>query len=966
MRKKLFAGLITLMMILIMIPATSARAEEGIAPRLAGDEDVDNETQQDDVVRLNNTTYKSLSDALDAANDDDTLYLLKDITLGAELKITKSVTITSAANESKSNYTINAKSTNLQINNLIEISAPSAKVTFANLNVDAKQMCRVIKISAGSLTIDNVNITGGKLAGDQYSAGVFVTGNASFTMKSGSITGNTSDTDQYYKKYSQDLWIGANANGSYTNIESGTIGYAFVNANEYSANNPGSFVMNGGTIENLYVEYDKEYGASFTYKGGTINTLNISTTTSGKSTVVTPEAGTVYRGGFGSAAASVEGLKYASIQDAVNAADGKTVTLIRNADITNEDVTIESGKTVTLDLNGYTLKASSADKGHIKVNGNLIFKDSVGSGKLYTETGYDKNYCHGIIELFGGSMTMESGYIYTVIADPENNGQFAVVLKGEGSSFTMNGGKIEAGWYAVSGNGRSENKISRITINGGELISVADYAIYSPQSKGTVTVNSGTISGAAGAISINCGWLEIYNGTITSENIGNTGVWADGTGNQKNAAISLSAEYGGVTCWILDGNIVAKEGAPSVILGTNQENLSDADAPYSVILNIMNGNFKGSIDYGEKTSVQTGVYVYGGLFDMPVLNEHCVTGYEPITKANGVYSVVKPEIVDGSGNGNVSVFVYPANSVPKVSDTIPEESKEAAAEIAASAGNSETLTQILDKIASKAGEALINDEALIEEAKEKLNTDEANIQISVKPRVETEVKTIREGGLSENEAVISIDIKLYYDVYAKTIDASSDSAPQELKLKTVSVTDPKESVTISFAVSDTVRDKLQQVINAGKKLYIEHPKSNGEVYYHEATLEGNIVTFVNNAGFSNFTLMYGSVVPTNKLNKPSAPENTPNGDSNNNNSSNNNNNNNNNNNSNNNDANSNSGNQAPTLIYSDKTNNTQTSQTTATGAAPAATGDSANILVFVGVLLAACHMIVLFERKRRI
>lgn len=849
------------MMILIMIPATSVKAEEGIEPRLSPGQDSIIE-----VISKNGSvdgTFITLNEAITFMESGGTVYLLDDVQIPSTLTLDKEVTIKSKAGSGKYSIT---PADGFMDDKLIEIKSPN--VTFENVKLDAKQKCRVIKVAAGSLTIDQVDITGGKLTDDDYSDGVFVAGDASFTM-------------------------------------------------------------NSGTIENLYVGYDEGGGASFTYKDGTINKLNVSATTSGQSTSVTPEAGTVYRGGFGNAAASVEGLKYASIQDAVNAADGKTVTLIRNADITNEDVTIESGKTVTLDLNGHNLKASSADKGHIKVYGNLIFKDSAGNGKLYTETAYDKDQdiCHGIIELFGGSMTMESGYIYTVIADPANKGQFAVVLKGEGSSFTMNGGKIEAGWYAVSGNGRSENKNSRITINGGELISAADYAIYSPQSMGTVTVNGGTISGAAGAISMNCGQLEINNGTITSENIGNTGVWADGTGNQKNAAISLSAEYGAVPCVIHGGNIIAKKDAPSVILGTNQENLSDDNAPYSVILNIMSGNFKGSIDYGEKISVQTGVYVYGGLFDMPVPNEHCAEGYEPITKANGVYSVVKPEIVDGSGNGNISVSVYPTDSVPKVSNTIPEASKEAAAEIATSAGNSEKLVQTLNRIASEAGIALKNDEAVIEEAKEKLNTEEENIQISVKPRVETEVKAIREGGLSENEAVISIDIKLYYDVYAKTIDASSsDSTPQEQKLKTVSVTDPKEAITISFTVSDTIREKLQQVISDGKKLYIEHPKSNGEVYYHEATLEGNTVTFVNNAGFSNFTLMYGSANPTNKVNKPSAPENTPNGDSN---------------------------------------NKVQSVQAMTTVAVPAATGDSANVFAFTMLLFAASQIIILFARKRR-
>ena len=50
--------------------------------------------------------------------------------------------------------------------------------------------------------------------------------------------------------------------------------------------------------------------------------------------------------------AKVGETEYATLQEAVNAADGKTVQLLQ--DVT-ASITIESGKTVTLDLNGKTL-----------------------------------------------------------------------------------------------------------------------------------------------------------------------------------------------------------------------------------------------------------------------------------------------------------------------------------------------------------------------------------------------------------------------------------------------------------------------------------------------------------------------------------------------------------------------------------------------------------------------------------
>ena len=107
----------------------------------------------------------------------------------------------------------------------------------------------------------------------------------------------------------------------------------------------------------------------------------------------------------------------------------------------------------------------------------------------------------------------------------------------------MNGGKIEAGWYAVSGNGTNRTYDGDITINGGELVSVADYAIYNPQ-KGTLAVNGGVVCGQAGGIALNAGDLVMSGGTVTSKGKGDTGDWGDGTGGLDNAAINVNAKYG--------------------------------------------------------------------------------------------------------------------------------------------------------------------------------------------------------------------------------------------------------------------------------------------------------------------------------------------------------------------------------------------------------------------------------------
>ena len=75
-------------------------------------------------------------------------------------------------------------------------------------------------------------------------------------------------------------------------------------------------------------------------------------------------------------------------------------------------------RTVTLDLNGYTLSCSSTDEDIIRVrsSGNLTVKDSGTNGKI---DGQNKN-CG--FEVKGGTLTLESGSIVNC-TDAGNSGQ---------------------------------------------------------------------------------------------------------------------------------------------------------------------------------------------------------------------------------------------------------------------------------------------------------------------------------------------------------------------------------------------------------------------------------------------------------------------------------------------------------------------------------------------------------------
>ena len=102
-------------------------------------------------------------------------------------------------------------------------------------------------------------------------------------------------------------------------------------------------------------------------------------------------------------------------------------------------------RTVTLDLNGYTLSCSSADDEIIRVrsNGDLTVKDSGTSGKI---DGQNKN-CG--FEVKGGTLTLESGSIVNCTDSDGDGGAVDVSNTGvtetpvKYGKFVMNGGTIK-------------------------------------------------------------------------------------------------------------------------------------------------------------------------------------------------------------------------------------------------------------------------------------------------------------------------------------------------------------------------------------------------------------------------------------------------------------------------------------------------------------------------------------------
>ena len=248
---------------------------------------------------------------------------------------------------------------------------------------------------------------------------------------------------------------------------------------------------------------------------------------------------------------------------ALNNADCTEIKLGGNIETTWE---LDVERTVTLDLNGYTLSCSSTDEDIIRVSssGNLTVKDSGTGGKI---DGQSKNSGFNVK---GGTLTLESGTIVNCTDSDGDGGAVDVSSTGTTETptkygkFIMNGGAImdckadDDGGAVDIGNGCT------FTMNGGTISGCrADDdggAVFIKQ-KGTFELNGGTIQNcSAGA---NGGAINIYQDgsfTMTGGTIKDCEVDLGGYGNavygkDNTAIVAISGgtiENCGVYPWSFD------------------------------------------------------------------------------------------------------------------------------------------------------------------------------------------------------------------------------------------------------------------------------------------------------------------------------------------------------------------------------------------------------------------------------
>ena len=223
---------------------------------------------------------------------------------------------------------------------------------------------------------------------------------------------------------------------------------------------------------------------------------------------------------------------YATLQAAVGAATaGQTIVLVAD---TAEDITVASGKDITIDLNGKTVKNVTSDTITVALGAKLTI---IGTGTVDNVThakGAIVNY--GVTVLNGGTFERS-----------QEKGTYSPYRNGGNSWYTIaNYGKMEinAG-VTVYNNGGYSSMIrnvgegpdaSTLTINGGTFSGGVN--TVKNDEGGVLVVNGGNFSNTAQYVIMNWHKTTINNGTFKTLNTAKAVLFTSNYGGEANAAAS--------------------------------------------------------------------------------------------------------------------------------------------------------------------------------------------------------------------------------------------------------------------------------------------------------------------------------------------------------------------------------------------------------------------------------------------
>lgn len=379
------------------------------------------------------------------------------------------------------------------------------------------------------------------------------------------------------------------------------------------------------------------------------------------SSVYADEQGSTPEGTETAEVAEISGstVKYAALQEAINAAQaGDTVTLLNNVDSTAQ-ITID--KNITLDLNGKELCSTyTPKKGQIVISAEVTIRDSSNDQTGCIRTNYAGTA--GItIELSGASakLTLESGTIYGMPATSSASG--SAVYLGANTTFLMKGGKIKL--ENAKRNSSAVNVFGKQTsfvLENGEIIVDGTEAYGVSANMGGITISGGKIT-ATKAITATKSETAISGGDVKGTvDLSNKASISGGTFSNYFNPTFLATGYGVISTangYEIESGYVAQTATDSAFgkaYKTLTEAINGAESGSTVYLLSDASDFAG-ITIKKDLTIDFGNYTVTGATGATCFN---VESSSVTFKASG-----KGGVNGGSGGNNIAILANTDSTV---------------------------------------------------------------------------------------------------------------------------------------------------------------------------------------------------------------------------------------------------------------------------------------------------------------
>ena len=495
--------------------------------------------------------YGTLADAVAAAEDGQTVRLLADVTLDAQIATDKAITI-----DGQSRYAIKAAEKLVGADGkagmFYRTTSAQGTLTFLNVKLDGAGVSKIFlnEGGAGETVFDGVtSINGG---GISYGSGIHISGGGSHaTIRNSALTGSTGTMELNETNYyaANDLWVGGNV---YVTVENSVIGNVFVNsAPSATATNGvvhGQLTITGADTKITYLSGEEESTdkldklgnngslvkidsgnvetifdkGSYAISGGTFKT-EVKEEWCAAGYIPTTNSDSTYSVKEGAFVAKVDNVKYDSLQEAIDAAkNGSTVRLLADVALT-ETAVFPANKTVHINLWGHNITATGTA---LRINGKTDIQSTGGAGtiesmgKVAVEVGDNAK-----VTVYSGTLKGREGAVVT-------GASTGATIEVRGSKATL----VATDNAVIADNGSNrEGKPNTILVKGGTLIGGIESTgyiacgIYAPWND-NITVSGGTFNITNGAgIVARAGTVKVTGGTFNC-----TGDGTGWVGDNKN------------------------------------------------------------------------------------------------------------------------------------------------------------------------------------------------------------------------------------------------------------------------------------------------------------------------------------------------------------------------------------------------------------------------------------------------